>query len=1251
MTWMVLILACIPLAAAGWIARNRKPDTREWLTRHVPYLLTLATIGAAAAGPFLTTRVVGTGEAYNYTLALADAIEQMRSGTFPPLVGETEYAFNGRVHPLRTAPYLFYLGGALDLVTRHHLTPWQLQNLSLSLTWMACAFSTCFALRRATQCSRVVAVLLTVLYVLSPAWLGITHLLNMFMTVYTAPFVAIALAACVRQERQPDYRNDLTLGLAVGLIWLCHPPVAVWLTGCAVLCRGTVAVRQRTPSSTAGAIVAAAVCAAVSIFVFASVHSLAPEGNWGSVADVSRSGFIATTLTLASEALPKWFLPLTRRDLDQLGSLQLSYVHWGLLCWGLLNVGSIYWARRRAPLVSSQTGLAAAALVLGFVTFPVPVVTRWIWQILPESVLSLTNIWPAQRTVPLLTAVVVVIAAILLRDLRTNSNRRIVLALGIVLAWTVYQSVPFLWFGVGNQRSRQDGEDRFLPENIDLTVTSYSYLGLPPTFVHGPMDPELELQLVDGAGGRIASNYEVARTTSDEVSAGVIAISGPGPSSPPAHTKLRLEPGTKYLIEFKFLTPPTEGTLIISGSTIHRTYHLPEAGRPAGFGMSEKNRHAISLWTSAPAGEEVELWVASNGAALPESKVEKEFARFSLRKIDRSRLPVVLRSLHPLVLETHAPSEGCRVETFRRFSPGYQARVNGRFTRVTTTAANNVSIPVPSGTSQVRLDNRSAAYITCAFAVSAISVSVFGAWICLELAGISLLRTREAGTCRGLKIRNKARWRHPRATIWAAMGGAVAIIVGIAWYSHFSYLREVGPVHLRFYLPENQVGSRQSLFSTGKPGAGTVVFVTYLDSDHMKIGIDVWGTLYESGAVVIHAGQEQDLVADFAALYPLDHPLVAHLPPALQQTLRREIRLELNGRTILAVANTTFESSVNDVYWGGSKIGGSLAEHTFRGELSPAERLPLRLPFVLTESSSVLVDIDSAGIPVGVRQPLFSVSPLPGGGVAYVQQVSTKILRLGFRSSNGEIIETPPLSVPAIDQVRFTLGMKTREGPVFAKIETGGRVLAGSTQQLGPLVRPIAIFPGISRTDGSDVDVRFLGRRLLVRSSDVPKASEKNEIGPLEMDLTLPAVRPAVPEPLLVTGRTGAADFIYVRYRDARHVSFGVDHWGVGGAEGPPIEIDFSVPHRIKISIGSLFPPEEDARWRDTPTELRRKRASTVEISVDGEEVFATVLQTYAAYPNQIFVAENRLGGSSCGTAFSGQIYSTRRLGLVEPRN
>jgi hypothetical protein len=121
-------------------------------------------------------------------------------------------------------------------------------------------------------------------------------------------------------------------------------------------------------------------------------------------------------------------------------------------------------------------------------------------------------------------------------------------------------------------------------------------------------------------------------------------------------------------------------------------------------------------------------------------------------------------------------------------------------------------------------------------------------------------------------------------------------------------------------------------------------------------------------------------------------------------------------------------------------------------------------------------------------------------------------------------------------------------------------------------------------------------------------------------------------EPLVVTGETGAGDFLYVRYLDSSHISIGFDHWAIGGEVSPPIEINYGETHHISMTMGSLF-PEGSAE--------RQSRRLLVEL--DGKPVLSDTRDTYSSAPAAIEIAANKIGGSTCGPLFTGRILSTER--------
>src|SRR6185312_13508548 len=97
--------------------------------------------------------------------------------------------------------------------------------------------------------------------------------------------------------------------------------------------------------------------------------------------------------------------------------------------------------------------------------------------------------------------------------------------------------------------------------------------------------------------------------------------------------------------------------------------------------------------------------------------------------------------------------------------------------------------------------------------------------------------------------------------------------------------------------------------------------------------------------------------------------------------------------------------------------------------------------------------------------------------------------------------------------------------------------------------------------------------------------------GPVRLIVLLPSGRSDRQEPLLTTGRNGKGDFIYLVYLDERHIKLGYDHWGVSGGLSEPIAIDYGPPHAFRLSLGSLYPSENDPAWGNAPASERERLA------------------------------------------------------------
>jgi hypothetical protein len=121
----------------------------------------------------------------------------------------------------------------------------------------------------------------------------------------------------------------------------------------------------------------------------------------------------------------------------------------------------------------------------------------------------------------------------------------------------------------------------------------------------------------------------------------------------------------------------------------------------------------------------------------------------------------------------------------------------------------------------------------------------------------------------------------------------------------------------------------------------------------------------------------------------------------------------------------------------------------------------------------------------------------------------------------------------------------------------------------------------------------------------------------LRLQIAFPEYKePGQCEPLVVTGQTGAGDFIYVRYLKDGKVAFLYDHWGFPAQEGKT----------VRVTAGRCFEFEANLRLAD----------GKVVCWLDGDEVLAVDCDLYSFDPSSVHVGQNPIGGG----LFTSQVYS-----------
>jgi len=143
--------------------------------------------------------------------------------------------------------------------------------------------------------------------------------------------------------------------------------------------------------------------------------------------------------------------------------------------------------------------------------------------------------------------------------------------------------------------------------------------------------------------------------------------------------------------------------------------------------------------------------------------------------------------------------------------------------------------------------------------------------------------------------------------------------------------------------------------------------------------------------------------------------------------------------------------------------------------------------------------------------------------------------------------------------------------------------------------------------------------------------------GMVKLTLRLPRDRPGQHEPLMVTGETGAGDFIYLVYESAGTVRVGYDHWGVAGKLSEPLPVDYETPAVIKLSAGSLHDP---AAAPEEGPDLRQ----WLHVEINDRVIWSHPAKFHPAPAASIAFGVNFIGGSTAGNRFSGEILKVQSL-------
>lgn len=153
------------------------------------------------------------------------------------------------------------------------------------------------------------------------------------------------------------------------------------------------------------------------------------------------------------------------------------------------------------------------------------------------------------------------------------------------------------------------------------------------------------------------------------------------------------------------------------------------------------------------------------------------------------------------------------------------------------------------------------------------------------------------------------------------------------------------------------------------------------------------------------------------------------------------------------------------------------------------------------------------------------------------------------------------------------------------------------------------------------------------------------EVGPLELDVVFPAGAESGVAPLVVTGSSFLSDYVFVNYLGERRARLGFEHTNFGGFSGEAFEMRPGEVRRVRVELGSLYPPRAHPFWARFEPGHGRYLQRLVRVTIDGEEVLRSMADTYdaVAWEPELGTETKRL---ALGERFTGTIVV---VGRAEP--
>jgi hypothetical protein len=400
---------------------------------------------------------------------------------------------------------------------------------------------------------------------------------------------------------------------------------------------------------------------------------------------------------------------------------------------------------------------------------------------------------------------------------------------------------------------------------------------------------------------------------------------------------------------------------------------------------------------------------------------------------------------------------------------------------------------------------------------------------------------------------------------------------------------------------------------------------------------------------------------------PAEDPTMAAMPVYLRTQLKNLTRVTLDGREVFAARGASHDAPPETLDLGANSVGLSSCAAQFSGDILRYSRPPalgVSLTEVMkTQLGPVRLTLKFPTGRVGLSEPLLAVGKAGQGDTVFAWYLDARTVRFTYEHQGAAAIASDPVTIdftrehvveidfgalhPVDAGVEQMMGAR-REKPVSRlRVGLDGQsVWSADVDHYPSHDAPMTV--GENPVGGLSGLQRFSGVIYRIERPDHPAASGLSPLadyGPVRLRVVFPHGKIGRAEPLLVTGHTGAADALIVRYADHGHVQFQWDHWGFGGERSGLVAMDYERSHDLEIDMGSLYPTPVTVPSAAAAEPAPRRNELTVKLG--GVEVFSARGAFYPSTTAELALGANAIGLSSATAEFTGVIEQVSRPGVA----